>query len=94
MALPLRRRRCWYCKRVGRFGWKPGRAPLLCDECRNDKACFARAEYRDAVRKLRTQPWCPSCQNTVDEGPGGVMTGYWSADPCGSDFHPENGYVL
>lgn len=42
----FKRRRCWYCHRVGRFGWKR-RKPWQGAECKNDKECFRRVYKYD-----------------------------------------------
>lgn len=98
----MRKRRCWYCKRVGRFGWKKGRPPCVSPECKNDEKCFARARYRSLVRELREASTCPDCYNAQKDGPG-IVPSYTAAgwngrgpdgDPCDSDYHPENGFVL
>lgn len=41
-AAVMRKRRCWYCRRVGRFGWRR-RDRVFAPVCRNDEKCFARA---------------------------------------------------
>jgi hypothetical protein len=102
MSLLPKKRRCWYCRRIGRFGFVSGRASVLAPQCAKDKACFARARYRSLVETLRTLAACPDCMNLAGEGPG-IVPSYTAAgwngrgpdgDPCDSDFHPENGYVL
>lgn len=98
----MRRKRCWYCGRKGRFGFKRDRYPGQGKECKNDQACFARVRYRSLVQALRESYTCPDCYNIAGEGPG-IVPSYTAAgwngrgpdgDPCDSDFHPENGYVL
>lgn len=99
MALRLipPRRRCWYCRRWGRFGFVPNRLPCQAPQCKDNEACFARYRYRMYVRDLRALLHCPDCGNTST--PGIVITGGDAlsgplGDPCDSDFHPQNGYVL
>ncbi len=44
MSLLLKR--CWYCKREGRFGFRTATYPSGSPVCKNDPACFARAAIR------------------------------------------------
>ncbi len=103
MALPLRRKQCWFCRRIGRFGFIEAEWSSEEYECKKGSACLDRYNYRNLVETLRTSCLrCPDCLNLPEEGPG-IVPSYTAAgwngrgpdgDPCDSDFHPENGYVL